>query len=270
MIVEALRDRALAAILDHAPGYGDDELGTLGCGLDHCTFLVRDLVVRLADPAAPSAVLRDAELLRLVGTRVSVPVPTPRFVDPVRGVLGYDLLPGTSLLGRQAFDGAAGLLGRALRELHAVDPAGLGGCVPVDPARPDEWLDDLTGPAHLLRVVHTERPDPADHLVLAHADLGAEHLLEHDGELTGIIDWSDAAVTDPAVDFARLYRDFGPAFLDEALLAYGRDGTDLRHRITFFARCTAIEDIAYGRGRGLPAYLRAAKRSLAWLFPPQT
>jgi aminoglycoside phosphotransferase (APT) family kinase protein len=114
----------------------------------------------------------------------------------------------------------------------------------------------------LLQILHAEPPPPTDERILAHADLGAEHLLAADGRLTGVIDWSDAAVTDPALDFARLYRDFGPAFLDGAL-RYGRDSNAFRRRITFFARCAALEDLAYGH----PAYTRAAARSLTWLFP---
>ena len=104
--------------------------------------------------------------------------------------------------------------------------------------------------------------------MLAHADLGAEHILEHRGRLTGVIDWSDAAVTDPALDFARLYRDFGPAFLNAALAAYrGRSPELLLPRIEFFARCAALEDIAYGRASGRPEYSRSAERSVSWLFP---
>ena len=64
-------------------------------------------------------------------------------------------------------------------------------------------------PLELLRVLHADPPPTSTERVLAHADLGAEHLLAADGRLTGVIDWSDAAVTDPALDFARPYRDFG-------------------------------------------------------------
>jgi aminoglycoside phosphotransferase (APT) family kinase protein len=196
-----------------------------------------------------------------------VPVPEPRFADPVRAVIAHRMLPGTPLLGRTPPPGAAALLGRELRVLHGIGRDDVGERAPVEPAEPAEWLDELTGPAPLLRVVRASAPRPAERLVLAHADLGAEHLLEADGALTGIIDWSDAAVTDPALDFARLLRDFGPAFLDAALRAYGHDGPQFRERITFFARCAALEDLEHGRGSGHEEYARAAERSLGWLFP---
>jgi aminoglycoside phosphotransferase (APT) family kinase protein len=257
--------RAARAVHEHATDHRGVELRELGGGLDHRTFLLGDLVVRVA---ARATATREADLLHLVGPRVSIPIPAPHVDDRQRGVLAYPLLPGRPLLGRTPPRGAAARLGRVLRELHRIDLAEVADLVPVDHAAPEAWLEELTGPPELLRVLHTDRPRPARELVLAHADLGAEHVLEQRGRLTGIIDWADAAVTDPALDFARLHRDFGPAFLDDALLAYGQDSRELRRRITFFARCAALEDLAYGRESGREEYRRAAERSLSWLFPP--
>jgi aminoglycoside phosphotransferase (APT) family kinase protein len=279
-VAASARQRARAAIGEHAPAYRNLPVAVLGAGLDHHAFRVGDLVVRVGAPGAEA--IREAALLCLLGDRLSLPVPRPRFSDP-RGVLAYPLLPGRPLLGRTPPTGAAAQLGRTLAQLHAIDPAvvdvdGLTELtgpaelhavdptpvdIPVEAADPQEWLTDLTGPPELLRVLHADPPPVATERVLAHADLGAEHLLAADGRLTGVIDWSDAAVTDPALDFARLYRDFGPTFLDEALRAYGRDSPAFRRRITFFARCAALEDLAYRH----PDYTRAATRSLAWLFP---
>ena len=39
--------------------------------------------------------------------------------------------------------------------------------------------------------------------VLLHGDLKTDHLLAMDGELTGVIDWGDASIGDPAWDLAR-------------------------------------------------------------------
>ncbi len=139
--------------------------------------------------------------------------------------------------------------------------------MPVDPADPQDWLDELTGPAALLRVVAATKPRPAVDLVPAHADLGAEHVLESGGAISGIIDWSDAAVTDPALDLALIFRDFGPGFLDDVMISYGRDGDHLRERITFFARCAALEDLVHGRATGQQAHRAAAEYAISWLFP---
>jgi aminoglycoside phosphotransferase (APT) family kinase protein len=260
------RERAVQALAAHDPAYREIALRPLGVGVDHAAFVAGDLVVRAAI-GPRSEVAREAELLRLLAGRLPVAVPEPRIVDPERGVIAHRLLPGRSLLGRPPPDGAALRLGNVLRALHSIPAAAVEGIVPLEPANPQDWLDELAGPSPFLRLLATTTPHPAAVLVPAHADLGAEHILESDGVITGIVDWSDAAITDPALDFARIYRDFGPAFLDVVLRAYGRDGSGLRERITFFARCAALEDLAYGQANGRSAYRRAAEHAVSWLFP---
>ncbi|WP_214366367.1 phosphotransferase [Pseudonocardia sp. H11422] len=258
------QERAARALRRHAPEWAGARIRELGRGLDHVVLVAGDLVLRVADRPG---VVREARLLEIVAPRVPLPVPRPRFADAAAGVLAYRLLPGRPLLGRAAAPGTAARLGRFLRALHAVDVAAVAGLVPVDDADPGEWLADLDGPPELLRVVHASVPKPSGRRVLAHADLGAEHLLDDGGGVTGVIDWSDAAVTDPALDFARLYRDFGPGFLAEALRVYGGLDDDALPRITFFARCAALEDLAYGQASGRTGYAEAALRSITWLFP---
>jgi aminoglycoside phosphotransferase (APT) family kinase protein len=183
-------------------------------------------------------------------------------------VLGYPKLAGRPLLGGDPPAGIAAILGRFLRELHAIEPAAVDELVDVENADPAEWLSGLDGPADLLIVVWSTVPPPSRHRVLAHTDLGAEHILLNGATLTGILDWSDAALTDPALDFARLYRDFGPAFLDQTMRSYGGlDGA--RPRIEYYARCAALEDFAYGQRTSREEYAAAAERSFSWLFPDQ-
>ncbi|WP_448612432.1 phosphotransferase [Geodermatophilus sp. URMC 60] len=255
--------RAARALRTHVPELADLPLRDLGRGLDNTAFTAGDLVLRVA---AGSDVQREACLLEFLGPRLPLPVPVPVFADGDAGVLGYRLLPGRPLLGRTPPPGTAAALGRFLRDLHATAPDEVGALVDVDDADPAEWLEDLDGPAELLGVVRSTVPRPSALRVLAHADLGAEHLLADGTGVTGVIDWSDCAVTDPALDFARPYRDFGPAFLAEALDAYGAlPGAG--PRIEFFARCAALEDLEYGLRTGRAEYAGAARRSFAWLFP---
>lgn len=81
-----------------------------------------------------------------------------------------------------------------------------------------------------------------------------------------MLDWSDAAVTDPALDLARPYRDFGPAFLAELLDVYGPVDAATGRRIRFFARAGALEDLAYGAGAGRASYAEAARAAIGRLF----
>jgi aminoglycoside phosphotransferase (APT) family kinase protein len=262
-VTEPAAARAARALRRHAPELADLPLRELGRGLENTAFAAGELVLRVAD--GPD-VQREAGLLEVLGSRLPLAVPVPVFADGDTGVLGYRLLPGRPLLGRTPAPGTATVLGRFLRDLHATDPDAVRRLVDEDGADPAEWLADLDGPAELLRVVRSSVPRPSALRVVAHADLGAEHLLADGTGLTGVIDWSDCAVTDPALDFARLHRDFGPAFLAEALQAYG-GLPDAGPRIEFFARCAALEDLGYGLRTGRAEYAAAARRSLAWLFP---
>jgi aminoglycoside phosphotransferase (APT) family kinase protein len=105
--------------------------------------------------------------------------------------------------------------------------------------------------------------------VLCHDDLGIEHVLvDGDGAVTGVIDWSDAAVADPAGDLGRILRDLGPDALDAALAAFAPDDPEpLRRRAAFRARCGALEDLAYGLDEGRPAHVDKVLVALPWLFP---
>jgi len=72
------------------------------------------------------------------------------------------------------------------------------------------------------------QPSPAQsqRSVLLHCDIGPGHVLydPQSGNLTGVIDFSDLAIGDPARDFIYIYEDFGPLLLREVLNHYaGRD-----------------------------------------------
>ncbi len=65
--------------------------------------------------------------------------------------------------------------------------------------------------------------------------------------VTGVIDWTDAAIIDPVRDLALMYRDLGTEIFELTLAYYeGQfDDTNLE-RAVFYARCKLLEDIAYG------------------------
>ena len=153
----------------------DPDIVELGCGLDNAVYAAGDLVLQVGDGGS---VGREARLLETVASHVSTPIPKPRFVDEDAGVLGYELIAGQPLLGRSPPAGAAQRLGRFLRDLYAIDPATVVDLIPTEDAEPDAWLDGLDGPPDLVRILHATRPRPSPERVLAHADLGAEHILE--------------------------------------------------------------------------------------------
>ena len=283
-----------ALLARHLPGLRADAVTPLGSGLDHDAYDVDGtLVVRYRrEPdreATAAAVLREAELLRRVAAVCPVPVPRVRLVLPEEGCLVLGRLAGAPLLGCSGAErgavapGVGATLGAVLAALHAVPLDRLGVEVDVDDVAPEEWQDEA---AETYRTVRSEVPlefqegverflsgPPAPvppRRFFTHNDLGVEHVLVGDGRVTGIIDWSDAAIADPAVDLGRILRDLGPAALDSALTAYGADGGDggdaLRSRALFYARCTLLEDLAHGLHPGHERYATKSLEALPWLF----
>jgi aminoglycoside phosphotransferase (APT) family kinase protein len=281
-------DDVRRVVADRLPGRLVRSVTRLGGGLDNVAFDVDgELVVRFAREPDPARLDREARLLALVAGVSPLRVPVPRFVAPDLGCLGYDRLPGTPLLDvrpaqRSAWaEPVAAELGRLLTAVHAVPSNLVAGLVDCDDEPAAGWLAEAGA---LYRTVAAVVPQPYRRPVEAflaapppaagyapvfcHNDLGVEHVLVDPatGAVTGVIDWGDAAVADPAYDFARLHRDLGPAALDAALVGYPGAGRELRERAVFHARCSVFEDLAYGLGTGRAAYVDKSLTALEWLF----
>jgi len=255
----------------------------LGAGLDHVAYEVDGaLILRFRRDRDASAVAREARLLAELGGISSLPVPVPAFVEPELGWLAYDRLPGVPLLDLppqfrlEHGVAIADTLGAFLAGLHAAPVERMAELVPTEDEPPDRWLADATPlyrpgavPSEYRRRIEAflgdRPPDPAPALVFSHNDLGIEHVLVEpvSQRVTGVIDWSDAAIVDPAYDLGLILRDLGPAAFAAALRAHGGD---VETRATFYARCAALEDLAYGLDQNRPAYADKSIDALRWLF----
>jgi aminoglycoside phosphotransferase (APT) family kinase protein len=277
-VAEVLPDRSVTSVR------------RLGEGLDHVAWLVDDaLIVRVAKAGAVAGeqTRREAALLDVV-CRVS-PVPTPRVVLAAaeEGILVCTFLTGTSLLDTSTppAPAAAKQLGELLTALHGVPGEMVAQLIEVDDTSPQDWLEEARASWHLVRAMappervaavggflSAAAPGSCRRRVFCHNDLGSEHLLvDAGGELTGVIDWSDAALADPAVDFSRLYRDFGADFALRVRAHYSvapSDGADdeALERILFYARCSVIEDLAFAHETNDARYRSAAVRAMRGLF----
>ena len=259
----------------------------LGSGTDHVAYLVDDrLVVRFAADGDPARVEREAAVLDAVAPVTPVAVPRPVFVVPEEGCIAYERLPGVPLLdvpGAVRGEHAAVVgtrLGGLLRALHDLPRERMGALAGTDDVPLEDWhseaaeLRDAVAaalPPDALRAVDAflAQAPPAGPaaLVFSHNDLGIEHVLVDPATLdvTGVIDWGDAAVADPARDFGRILRDLGPAALDAAAAAYGVDAP-LVDRVRFHARCALLEDLAYGLEGGGDEYTDKSLEGVSWLF----
>jgi aminoglycoside phosphotransferase (APT) family kinase protein len=267
----------------------------LGEGLDHVAYEVDgDLVVRFghADRDGPCAprIGREVALLGVVAGISPLAVPRPRFAVPERCCYGYDKLAGVPMLRlppevRARHSGTvAASLGELLGAMHGTPAAEVAHLVPTDVAPATEWLREAADlyadvaahvPAAYDRVIRAfldtaPPPDTGDPPVFSHNDLGIEHVLvdPDSGQVTGVIDWSDAALCDRAYDFGLLLRDLGPAALHAALARYARRDAYIHARAKFYARCALIEDFAYGLDSGRAEYAAKSRDALDRLFAP--
>lgn len=276
----------------HLPGRKARSVRALGEGLDNTAFEVDgELVVRKSKEVDPilraEAIRREAGLLTAVSGISTLPVPEPVFADPDAGAIAYRRLPGRPLMDHPVAEPAllAPDLGSFLGRLHGASLEKLEGLVGPDPFPMAAWLEnaekDYRGSSERLPAGARQQiegflghPPPAEPRALAfcHNDLGAEHVLVDvtANAVTGIIDWTDAAVTDPARDLALVYRDLGPEVCKLALAHYEGSFDDAdRERAVFYARCKLIEDLAHGLGTpGARRYAEAGLSHLARTFQP--
>ncbi len=278
----------------HLPGFLVSSVVPIGEGVDNFAYVVNDeLVVRFGKESQPARcaelISPEAELLAVVAQISPLRVPEPVFSDPRQGCLAYVKIPGEPLLHLprwQRLEIAPAVcvtLGEFLAALHAAPADRMAGLVGRDEVPMAEWREEAMGnyssvrtsiPAARRAAVETflaaSPPDSGPGtLVFSHNDLGIEHVLidPEAGVVTGVIDWSDAAITDPAYDFGLIYRDLGPAALTAALRGYAAGDTGaLRERAGFYARCSVLEDLAYGRRTGLSVYTDKNLAALDWLF----
>jgi aminoglycoside phosphotransferase (APT) family kinase protein len=203
---------SLGAILD-AIGRRPDELTPLPGGVANQAYLLgADLVLRVPRSEAFAADLRkEAALLPIVRAAGVRTADLVEYAEQPASYLMTTRLPGAEDTGSPT---VARQVGAELAKLHRITEAPPE--VPQDdPADPHALLDDLVSAGWIgaadamwLGAWFTRLEAdiaPAPRRVLIHGDVAPQNLLSTpDGDLSGLIDWGDAALADPAVDFAKL------------------------------------------------------------------
>ena len=236
--------RAAALVAVAAPQLADATVVPLATGWDNTVFRVgEEWAFRFPRRAiALPGVRREIAVLPRIAPLLPLPVPVPEVIgsdgDPGHPwpFTGARLLLGQELADAGLTDGArisaAAAAGAFLRALHSPEVrAAVDSELPVDPfgrGHPASRLAHTRTALHGLVASGTWAGDPAvDALleraaeldvpagtpVLVHGDLHARHLLvDEAGRASGVIDWGDVCLADPAVDLSLGYAAFaGPA-----------------------------------------------------------
>ena len=266
----------------------DSPLRRLGEGWDHSVWVVDERYV-FRFPRRQAAIPgfeREFTVLPKLAPLVPLPVPVPAFTgEPTSEFpwpfFGAELIPGIEAgvaeLDDEARVGIGLELAAFLRTLHGIE---LDEPLPLDPngrtdttrrvglARADvaelERLGLWQSPPELEPFLEEAlRLPPPQPPAVAHGDLHIRHLLVDGGAATGVIDWGDVCLADPAIDLSLLWSFVPPegrrAFLD----AYGplTEAQLQLSRLLSVQLCAVLAH--YGHVEGQPEILRAGLDGLA-------
>jgi len=196
---------------------------------------------------------QEVELLPVLGPLLPVEVPQFEYVSREPWLVAYRLIRGDPLVAEDP----AGVRS-FLDALHAVD-------VESVPAQRPDWLETYGRQAEDFRRVVLPHLDPDERRrgeallaeietlddfrpALTHSDLLPEHLLVRDEKLVGVIDWGDARIGDPAIDYAWLLN--GP-FPDWEV------DDELRRRALIYYRLEPWFQVHYGDFTDQPEWVRS-------------
>jgi aminoglycoside phosphotransferase (APT) family kinase protein len=224
-------------------------------GWDFKVLIVDDtLVVRWPrHRLAVEEIEQEVELLPVLAPLLPVAVPRFAYVSRDPWLVAYPLIAGEPLVAEDP-DGVRAFLDA----LHAAD-------VDSVPAQRPDWLETYREQADEFRRVVLPLLDPDERSrgegllaevetltgfrpALTHSDLGPSHLLVRDGRLAGVIDWGDARIGDPAIDYTWLLN--GP-FPDWEV------DDELRRRGLFYHRLGPWFEVHYGDFTGRPEWVRS-------------
>jgi aminoglycoside phosphotransferase (APT) family kinase protein len=269
------------------PSLAVEDVRYLAEGWDSTVFVINEsLLVRF--PKRPEVGASLERELRLLGALApSLPAAIPSYLFSARDCAaypftfaGYALIEGAPLgdagLSPAARRGLAADAGRFLRALHdfPTERARELGAEPVSVGGGREQYRDFaaivrtriapllsSGEAGRLMAwmdaAETERFHCFEPVVV-HGDLGPEHLLvdPSSGRLTGVIDFGDCGIGDPAIDIAGLLIALGEQVMPELLAAYGRaEDTALLERARRYRRLGPLHEVIYGLDAGGEAFV---------------
>jgi len=263
----------------------------LGVGWDNTAFSVNgDYVFRFPRrQVAVDLLAIEGRLLPFLAPRLPLPIPVPIFAGQPEARFPWPFAGYRTLAGRTACAvemdedqriEAAAPIARFLAALHAIprEEALQMGAEPdkigrLDLARRIPPLRQRLEHLLQLGLVGDTRPwlsvidatgdtSPRHALALAHGDLYARHLLvESDGRLSGVIDWGDVHLGNPAVDLSIAHGFLPPSAQETFLRTYGPVDKDTwqlaRFRALYHASALAVFGHDVGDGDILREGLRA-------------
>jgi aminoglycoside phosphotransferase (APT) family kinase protein len=282
--------RAVAEVIaGQFPELAPLEVSYLGEGYDSTAFEVNGTwVFRFPNREdVERQLLVERALLPLLAQHSPIPIPEFRFHGVPSGQFkfhfaGYPKLAGEPgilfQLNEVDFEPLGTALGEFLRYLHSF-PIEIASQCGSPEWQPGELLEEVR--AEALSDVHVVREAaspvneralrgfletglgsarPSISRAVVHGDLAGEHILIDPGtrRVSGIIDWSEISVGDPAIDVAGMFHWGGRRLAQAVLSHYDRKSDpELLERARFFAAARGVGDVIFGLERQRPEYIAA-------------
>jgi aminoglycoside phosphotransferase (APT) family kinase protein len=283
---------ARALIEDQFPALTPVRVESPSEGWDNIAYLINETwIFRFPRRTIAVDLIRtEVAVLPVIASRLPLSVPMPVFVgEPEERFpwpfAGYRRLAGQTACRADLDDEqrlrAAVSLARFLRTLHAVDPeeGARAGAGPDTLARMDvekrrgmivERLDGLReqgliGDDRPWREIAETMPAglPQEGPALVHGDLYARHILvDGEGTPSGVIDWGDVHLGEPAVDLSIAHGFLPPAGRAAFRAAYGPISEDAWRKARFRALFSAVAILVYGADVGDAALVREGRVAL--------
>jgi aminoglycoside phosphotransferase (APT) family kinase protein len=218
-------------------------------------------------PDREAQLRRETALLPWLAPLLPLPVPVPEVVAEEPFTVRYAYLPGEACPGTSARHGTA--IGGFLRVLHSVDADEAMRNGARDAAATyaevsttlSRMADDVLPllPRHVTAVggaLLARVATPPARTGVIHGDLGPEHIRVVEDQVTGVIDWGDSCVGDPALDLAWTTLGADDAFAEAVVQAYRPDET-LVARARDWHQLGPWHEVLYGLGDGGPAFVES-------------
>jgi aminoglycoside phosphotransferase (APT) family kinase protein/8-oxo-dGTP pyrophosphatase MutT (NUDIX family) len=226
---------------------------------------------RFGDVAEP--LRAETRLLPAIAPLLPLAVPLPQVLDAQPLRVRHTLVPGEPATEVELTADDGRRMGEFLRTLHDM-PREVYAAAGIN--------DDLKARAELMatldKLLHRVLPlVPDEHreagrrllvqvarrtpITLIHGDLGPAHLLSQDGSLTGVIDWTDARLGDPALDLAWVLYGSPELFAEAVATTYGVTDEELSRALGWH-RLGPWYEVLWGQSTGEKEYVESGLQGI--------
>ena len=268
-------------LLKTIPGINWKKEKYINFGWDYDVILLdNNYVVRIPkNQAAIKRVLVDFCLLKFLNGIKKFYIPRPIYLDKKARLAVYKIVKGRPVtiasykkMTDQQEEEFAESLGQFLKTLHSIPTRKIRDCklptndlrniskiISKDAAIIRPYLNKIQNVKLGIFLKERKSVLKNTNLVLTHGDLNSDHIFINNGNL-GVIDFSDASISDPAVDLAGLLS-YGPHFVRQVLKYYKSNlGDFLILRAEIYHKDVAIKVLAAAVRRSKQISIREAKR----------